>query len=404
MNNQPSEIWEDAETRINSAYTILQELPSSPQSRIAIASRYGRRLLLKCLPADHADDMRYRETLIKEFEILVSLNHEHIVKAISMDNIPSLGLCIAMEYIEGVPLNEFVDGNTPRRIKLHLLQDILSALAYIHSKQIVHRDLKPSNIMVADGACVKIIDFGLSDSNTYEILKQPAGTIGYASPEQQAGLPADPRNDIYSIGVIMRELKLGWMYAPIIKRCVGDLEKRPSAEELQKALRRVGHVCHSLVAAFAVIAVLAVASAFYITRQATPPAQESIVKVDTVYKNVMPTDTTKPTVQPVTLRPTKETKGYNEIIAEAKRMIDKDVESEEQFYDTLTNYYYDMQKHNDFVIQELRKLNDFSRDRCRGYDYTTSIEITSEISAYFSAYVQKWHTKVQKLGEERVGN
>lgn len=401
MNNQPSEIWEDAETRISSAYTILQELPSSPQSRIAVASRYGRRLLLKCLPADHADDMRYRETLIKEFEILVSLNHEHIVKAISMDDIPSLGLCIAMEYIEGVPLNEFVDGNTPRRIKLHLLQDILSALAYIHSKQIVHRDLKPSNIMVADGACVKIIDFGLSDSNTYEILKQPAGTIGYASPEQQAGLPADPRNDIYSIGVIMRELKLGWMYAPIIKRCTGELKKRPSAEELQKALRRPRLVSYSLIAVFVVIALSIIPLLYNTNAEAPAPVQETIFPIDTLDKAVITKDTVKATPQQPIPQSVTETERIprDQIMAEAKQMIDKDLAGETQFWDTITNAAYIDQSHFQFQANECKKLHEFALARCHGYDHSTAMEIEYAIMDYYGKYANRWIEKLKKLTE-----
>lgn len=383
--------------RINSSYTILQELPSSPLSRIVVASRYGRRMLLKCLPADCADDMRYREALMKEFEILSSLSHEHIVKAVTMDQVPSLGLCIVMEYIEGVPLNEFVDNTTPRKVRLRLLQDIISAIIYIHNRQIVHRDLKPSNIMVTDDARVKIIDFGLSDSRSHEILKQPAGTIGYASPEQQAGLPADPRNDIYSIGVIMREMKLGWLYSPIVKRCTGEFEKRPTAEGLQKMLRRRSNVCYILVAAFVGVALLSVIPFLNNTRQVPTPEPETIIATDTVHKNVTIKDTIKTVPQ---------SKIYSraEIIAEAKRMIDRDVVEEQQYYDTLSSYYnYD--PYRDFILREIKKLNDYSRDKCRGYDFTTSMEIAEEINTYFSTYYyQKWFAKVQKLAEEKEKN
>lgn len=409
MNNQSSEIWEDAEMRISSSYTVLQELPSSPQSRIAVASRYGRRMLLKCLPADCADDMRYREALIKEFEILSSLNHEHIVKAVSMDDVPGLGLCIVMEYIEGVPLNEYVNDGTPRKVKLRLLHDVLSALAYIHSKRIVHRDLKPSNIMVADGARVKIIDFGLSDSNAYEILKQPAGTIGYVSPEQQAGMPADPRNDIYSLGVIMSEMKLGWMYASIVKRCTGELEKRPSAEALQKALRSPGRVCYGIVAVLTAIALSSVLPFLYNTTQAPIPAQEAIVQTDTVDKTATAKDTIKQTATsstPAATIPDAPLSGIeteriprDQIIAEAKRMIDKDLASETQFWDTLTNKAYIDQSHFQFQANECKKLHEFALARCHGYDHSTAMEIEYAIMDYYAKYANRWTEKLKKLTE-----
>lgn len=398
MNNQSSEIWEDAEMRINSSYTILNELPSSPLSRIVVASRYGRRMLLKCLSAVYADDMRYREALAKEFEILSSLNHEHIVKAVSMDDIPSLGLCIVMEYIEGVPLNEFVDNSTPRKVKLHLLQDVLSALVYIHNKQIVHRDLKPSNIMVTDDSRVKIIDFGLSDSSSYEILKQPAGTIGYVSPEQQAGLPADPRNDIYSLGVIMREMQLGWMYAPIVKRCTGELEKRPSAEELQKALRRPRFVSYALIAVFAVIALSIIPLLYNNITEVPAPVQGTIFPIDTLDKAVITKDTVKATQQPIPQSVTEtERIPRDQIMAEAKRMIDKDLVSEAQYWDTLTNAAYIDDSHFQFQLNECNKLHEFAVARCNGYDHSTAMEIENAIMDYYAKYANRWTEKLNKL-------
>lgn len=400
MNNPSSGIWEDAELRINSTYNILEELPSSPLSRIVVASRYGRRLLLKCLPADRAGDMRYLEALIKEFEILSALSHENVVNAVSMDEVPSLGLCIVMEYIEGVPLNEFVDDSTPRKVKLRLLQDTLSALVYIHGKQIVHRDLKPSNILVTDSGQVKIIDFGLSDSNSYEILKQPAGTLGYVSPEQQAGLPADPRNDIYSLGVIMREMQLGWMYAPIVKRCTGELKKRPSAEALQKMLQRPRLVSYALIAVFVVIA-LSIIPLFYNTTEAPAPAQKTIVQPDTVYKAVIIKDTVRGTEQQPVPQPVTETERIprDQIMAEAKRMIDKDLVSEVQYWDTITNAAYIDQSHFQFQLNECKKLYEFAIARCHGYDHSTAMEIYYAIMDYYSKYANRWSEKIKKLTE-----
>lgn len=400
MNNPSSEIWENAELRINSTYNILQELPSSPLSRIVVASRYGRRMLLKCLPTDCADDMRYREALIKEFEILSALSHENIVNAVSMDEVPSLGLCIVMEYIEGVPLNEFVDDSTPRKVKLRLLRDILSALVYIHGKQIAHRDLKPSNILVTDSGQVKIIDFGLSDSNSYEILKQPAGTLGYVSPEQQAGLPADPRNDIYSLGVIMHEMKLGWLYSPIVKRCTGELKKRPSAEELQKALRRPRLVSYALIAVLAVIALSIIPLLYNTNAEAPAPVQETIFPIDTLDKAVITKDTVKATQQPIPQSVTEtERIPRDQIMAEAKRMIDKDLVSEAQYWDTLTNAAYIDQSHFQFQANECKKLHEFALARCHGYDHSTAMEIEYAIMDYYAIYANRWTEKIKKLTE-----
>ena len=84
----------------------------------------------------------------------------------------------------------------------------MDALAYMHSKQIIHRDIKPANIMVTHiGKNVKIIDFGLSDSDLFGVLKMPAGTYRYLAPEQLLqGAVAEPKADIYSLGMVMEDM------------------------------------------------------------------------------------------------------------------------------------------------------------------------------------------------------
>ena len=115
-----------------------------------------------------------------------------------------------MEYVDGQTLDKFLANNPTKKDTLIVLAELLKAVAYVHDKQIIHRDIKPTNIMVlSDGHHIKLIDFGLADSEAYEILKQPCGTEGYVSAEQRNDVN-DVRNDIYSIGCIMKEMRLGW--------------------------------------------------------------------------------------------------------------------------------------------------------------------------------------------------
>jgi hypothetical protein len=157
---------------------------------------------------------------------------------------------------------------------LGLVRRVCEAVAFAHDRGLVHRDLKPSNILIS-GNKIKLADFGiggvvagfaarasqigqgslaqlsLSDRGS---LFRGAGTPLYMSPEQRQGEPADPRHDIYSIGVIWyqllvgdhtRELHAGWAdelaeefgvpqrQIDLIGQCVGYLKKRPaSAREL----------------------------------------------------------------------------------------------------------------------------------------------------------------------------
>ena len=118
-----------------------------------------------------------------------------------------------------------------------IICEICDALEYIHRKQIIHRDLKPENIMITNnGHNVKIIDFGLSDTDSYNILKAPAGTRLYASPELLAGEGVDCRTDIWSLGLIIRELSP--KYSRISSKCTRrDITERyVSANEVHKAI------------------------------------------------------------------------------------------------------------------------------------------------------------------------
>ena len=112
-----------------------------------------------------------------------------------------------MEYIEGRTLRQVMEEkswNSKRTITF--LQELCSALDYIHNKQIAHRDIKPENIqLTTNGGHVKLIDFVSSDADAISIFKGRAGTRRYAAQEVRNGQAIDQRSDIYSLGVMMQE-------------------------------------------------------------------------------------------------------------------------------------------------------------------------------------------------------
>ena len=212
------------ESRRSEHFSDFTPIPCKGFNLLCKAKRYGRWWVLKGLKEPYHQDENYKNLLHKEFDILISLQHPNIVSAYSMEEIPEMGTCIVMEWIDGITLEHWSGKKTEGE---GIFLQLLDAVHYIHAKQIVHRDLKPSNIIIThNGNHVKLIDFGLSDTDDFAILKQPAGTPGYISPEQIISRQADIRNDIFSIGCILEMILPGKPYTAIIKRCKAPITQR----------------------------------------------------------------------------------------------------------------------------------------------------------------------------------
>jgi len=225
--------------------------------------RAGRFRVLKCLKPEYRGNALYENLLRKEFEIGYSLDHPNVCEYYDYSPVEGLGNCIEMEWVDGRPLEDMLSGQEmDKAVSDHVLDGICDALTYIHTKQILHRDLKPSNILVTfKGDNVKLIDFGLSDSDAHSILKSPAGTLEYTAPEIINGSKADVRSDIYSLGMIM--FRMSRKYRRVARRCC---ERRPyrrysSAAAVKKAIHSnmslyAGVLFILLIAFFAIVPLL----------------------------------------------------------------------------------------------------------------------------------------------------
>ena len=196
---------------IENTYSNLQEyyVSQSGHTRLFTATKYGKRYVLKCLKKDFLYTPVYQQALTKEFEIGLELEHPNICRTLSLEQLPELGTTIVMEHIDGETLKSLINRKALTHELAHkIILQLMNALEYMHSKQIIHRDLKPSNIMITHiGQHVKIIDFGLSDGDAFCILKHSAGTTGYIAPEQfMPDAKAEPRTDIFSLGIVIEEI------------------------------------------------------------------------------------------------------------------------------------------------------------------------------------------------------
>lgn len=203
--------------------------------------RNDRVVVYKCLQAKHRDDPVQQRILRREYEIGASLKHPGICEILDWVTLPEYGEAIEMEWIDGEPLNVWLGSHGDVALRTRVLCDICDALSYIHHKQVVHKDLKPENILITrSGSYVKVIDFGLSDTDSILTGKGPAGTFKYAAPEVVAGNHADEMSDIYSLGMMMKDM--GPAFSKIARKCT-SAERRhryKSADELRSALGHLG--------------------------------------------------------------------------------------------------------------------------------------------------------------------
>jgi hypothetical protein len=150
--------------------------------------------------------------LIREAKILGSSAHPNIVKLHEIGEWEN-GLFIAMEYIEGVSLRQFIkDHSLNHRRVLEILLEIAYGLAHLHEKGILHLDLKPENVLLTESGKIKLIDFGISEfiEKGRDAEKMWMGTPDYMSPEQRnAPSQVSMPSDIYSLGIIAYELYVG---------------------------------------------------------------------------------------------------------------------------------------------------------------------------------------------------
>ena len=257
----------------------------SGYSCLHLCRRYGKLHILKSLQPPFKQEEFYKQLLHKEFNIGYQLDHPNIRQTIDWEQQDELGLCIVMEYIDGISLKEFmIQGKLTQPLAYKFIRELCEALHYIHSKQLVHKDLKPENIIIThNGNNVKLIDFGLSDRDDYDTLKIPAGTKKYLAPEQllpHASL--DCRTDIYSLGVIIQDITSVIKDRKLVRIAQKCTQKNPdkrfhSAQEVLEALNVRRHSKSILY--ISTVAVLSFLTTFYLKNLSSQPDKSSINRV-----------------------------------------------------------------------------------------------------------------------------
>src|ERR1043166_806171 len=182
----------------------------------AVERALGRRGGVKVLPPELTAGVN-RERFRREIQFAARLQHPHIVPLLTAGQVGDI-LYFTMPFVEGETLRVELDrgGRLPAARVVAILQDVVDALAYAHSRGLVHRDIKPENILVQRTHAL-VTDFGVAKAISAALPGTAATTVGvavgtpaYMAPEQLAADPAaDHRIDLYAVGLLAYELLSG---------------------------------------------------------------------------------------------------------------------------------------------------------------------------------------------------
>jgi len=174
-----------------------------------------RFVAIKTIRKDTVDPELARQFMVRfknEAKAAGRLHHPNIVGVYEYGEDDTVAF-IAMEYVEGSGLREYLDRKASFDFGqlLALMSQLLGALEYAHAAGVIHRDIKPSNLIITSAATLKVADFGVAriDMSNLTTVGMVIGTPSYMSPEQCQGREADARSDLFSAGVVLYELLTG---------------------------------------------------------------------------------------------------------------------------------------------------------------------------------------------------
>jgi outer membrane biosynthesis protein TonB len=222
-------------------YRLLEMLGRGGMASVFKAERRNELVALKRPLASLLDDQQFLDRFLREAEIGRTLNHPNIVRILERGNVSGVPY-FTMQLVEGETLLAFLrrEGAVEPRLAASVVVQIAEALDFAHGKGVVHRDLKPSNIMLLPDGSARVMDFGIARAERFDTLTATSAFLGtphYVAPEMIEGLGAEPRSDLYSLGVVLFELVTGQRpfvadtaFAVLKKHC---LEEPPAPGRLR---------------------------------------------------------------------------------------------------------------------------------------------------------------------------
>ncbi len=225
-------------------YRLIREIGRGGMGEVYLAARdddqYQKQVAIKLVRRGMDTDTIILRFL-NERQILAGLDHPNIARLLDGGTTGEGLPWLAMEYIEGEPIDVCCDRNQLSIAdRLKLFRTVCAAVHYAHQNLVIHRDLKPSNILVTADGTPKLLDFGIAkilapdfhnQTTAQEATAMRLMTPSYASPEQIKGATITTSSDVYSLGVILYELLSGHRPYHITGRSPHEIERIVCEEE-----------------------------------------------------------------------------------------------------------------------------------------------------------------------------
>ncbi len=231
-------------------YEIVRLIHAGGMGVVYEAKQFGvrdfvKRVAVKLIGEKHAREAAFVDDFIGEARLVADLIHTNIVQTYHLGQADG-SLFIVMELVNGVNLQQLrqqaADQRAiiPRELAVLIASRVCRGLSYAHAKSdpdgvplhLVHRDVCPKNIMVSFEGDVKLSDFGVAKARGYlknDDTEVRAGKVDYMSPEQADYQPTDPRSDLFSAGVVLAQLLVGYnvFRAETADACIENIRKLP---------------------------------------------------------------------------------------------------------------------------------------------------------------------------------
>jgi eukaryotic-like serine/threonine-protein kinase len=223
---------------VDGRWHVLRKIGVGAVGAVYLAERakLGRQVALKLLHPEYLSNNEYVRRFAREARALSRLQHINCVSILDVGTHEHRPY-IVMELVNGPSLTEEIgtpEMTTARAVAL--MRQVLDGLAHAHGHGIIHRDLKPDNIIVTEvagvGEVAKILDFGFAHVNDSRLSQSNAqlvpGTPSYMSPEQAKGEKTDPRTDVYSAGIMLYEVVVG--FKPFVASDIAEMLQKQQFE------------------------------------------------------------------------------------------------------------------------------------------------------------------------------